>query len=148
MDQPRNHDVPTPGVKWTVRLRSRSVLGAQEQQRCSSRVVSQLGVCGISNLDSVSREPVVRDPCGHGHQISSSTFSSRNDRRNFWRSIRRSRSGEFLTAGHLNPDFNVSCRPGSQLRCAYRTPFHRFRSTCFSHRGSRRIGRAAEARHQ
>ena len=135
------------GPSCSVCLRSRSVLGAQEQQRCCSRVISMVGVCGISNLVRISREP----RCTRALRARSSDFLlhvlSRNDRRIFWRGIRRSRTGEFLPLGiSIRNSQCVSCRPGSLPRCGCRTPFHRFRSTWFSHRVCRRIGRTAEAR--
>ena len=129
------------GPSCSVCLCSRSVLGALVQQRCSSRVASLLGACDISNLVKDSAEP----RCTRPLRAQSSGFLahvlSRNDRRNFWRGIRRSRSGEFLPLGISIRNLQcASCRPGSLPRCACRTPFHRFWSTCFSHRISRRIG--------
>ena len=137
------------GPSGSVCLRSRSVLGAQEQQRCSSRVVSLLGVCCISNLVRISREPRCTRPLWTRSSDFLVHVLSRGGRRNFCRSIRRSRSGEFLPLGiSIRNSQRASCRPGSLPRCACRTPFHRFRSICFSHRGSRRIGGTAEARHR
>ena len=42
----------------------------------------------------------------------------------------------------------ASCRPGSLPYCACRTLFYKFRSICFAHRGSRKIGGTAEAWHR
>ena len=131
------------GPSCSVCLCSRSVLGALVQQRCSSRVASLLGACGISNLVKVLPEP----RCTRPLRVRSSGFlahvpsQARNVRRNHWRGIRRSRPGQFLPLGVSIRNFQcASCRPGSLPCCPCRTPHHRFWSTCFSCRISRRNG--------
>ena len=102
------------GPSCSLCLRSRFVLGAQEQQRCSSRVVSLLGVCGISNFVKISRVPRCTRPLRARSSDFLAHVLSRNDRRNFWRGIRRSRSGEFLPLGLSVRNLQcASCRPGS-----------------------------------
>ena len=124
-----------------------TVLGAQEQQRCSSRVVPLFGVRGMSNLVKISREFRCTKPLWARSSDFFVHVLSRKDRRNFCRSTRRSRSGKFLPLGiSIRNSQCASCRPSSLLRCACRTPFHRFRSACSSHRGSRRIGGTAEGK--